>query len=108
MSTGGFEQAEWSPCTRRYHPLIRSNRELILLLQQISSEPQPWKGRFSVSQFEAFASDLSFCPPYTQEEISKSSSTDAAAEGTDDMLTDSEVKKVKEKLLEILNGIKQI
>ena len=46
--------------------------------------------------------------PYTQEEISKSSSTDAAAEGTDDMLTDSEVKKVKEKLLEILNGIKQI
>ena len=31
-----------------------------------------------------------------------------AAKDTDDILTDSEVKNVKEKLLEILNGIKQI
>ena len=45
--------------------------------------------------------------PITKESTASQSSTNAA-EGSDEMLTDSEVKKVKEKLLEILNGIKQI
>ena len=42
--------------------------------------------------------------------ITKESSTQKYinSEGSEDMLTDDEVKKVKEKLLAILNGIKQI